>query len=142
MQWVANLQLSRYRLEQLRKHLCLPSSRSHSEHGSPHPELLRPPSVIRPVGLLGDMAAILTAARQRPPSLTDDTRPVLRSQPSLPQVGDLHQMDRLPFFLRALLASHPAAIFDTLLAKYRRSSTRQQQVPIVVASNHYHGLQR
>ena len=37
-------------------------------------------------------------------------------------------MDRLPFLRPALLASRPAAIVDTLLAKYRCSSTQQQQV--------------
>ena len=107
----------------------LASSRSHSEHASLHPELSRPPSVGRPPGgLLGDMAAIFSVARLRPPSLTDYTLPVLRSQPNLPQVGNLCQMDWLPFLRAGPLASHPVAIVDTLRTKYRRSSTRQQQV--------------
>ena len=81
----SGLQLSRYRLERLRKHLCLPSSRSHTEHASPHPESSRPPSdsAGRPVELLGDVDAVLPAARLRPPPLTDDTLPVLRSWPIL-----------------------------------------------------------
>ena len=104
---------------------------SHTEHASPHLKLLRLPSAGRPVGSLCTMAAILPPASPIPPILTDDTLPVLRGRPSLPQVGpcgDPCQMDRLPFLRRALLSCQPAEIVDTLLVKYRHSSTRQQQV--------------
>ena len=80
------------------------------------------------MGLPGPMVAPPLTAGQRPPTSADDPVPVLRTRPGLPQVGDLRTLDRLSFLRRALLASRPAEVVNTLLACYRPSSQRQQEV--------------
>ena len=80
------------------------------------------------MGLPGPMVAPSPPAGQRSPTSADDPVPILRARPGLPQVGDLCTLDRLSFLRRALLASRPAEVVDTLLACYRPSSQRQQEV--------------
>ena len=124
----SGLQLSQYRLERLRQHLRVSSSRSDSVPPTTHPRLPRSPGPGGSMGLPGPMVAPPLTTGQRPPTPTDDSVPVLRTRPGLPQVGDLRTMDRLSFLRRALLASRPPEVVDTLLACYRPSSQRQQEV--------------
>ena len=58
----------------------------------------------------------------------NDAVPILRPRPGLPQVGDFRSMDCIPFLRQAFLNSRPAAVVETLIASYRPSSQRQQEV--------------
>ena len=122
------MQLSQYRLERLRQHLCLPSGRSDPDSAATHPRLQGSPRPGGSMGPSGSMVALSPPAGQRSPPSADDPVSVLRPRPGLLQVGDLRSLDRLSFLRRALLASRPAAVVDTLLASYRPSSQRQQEV--------------
>ena len=124
----SGLQLSQYRLERLRQHLRVSSSRSDSDPPATHPRLPRSPGPGGSMGLPGPVVAPPLTTGQRPPTSADDSVPVLRTRPGLPQVGDLRTLDRLSFLRRALLASRPAEVVNTLLACYRPSSQRQQEV--------------
>ena len=124
----SGLQLSQYRLERLRQHLRVSSSRSDSDPPATHPRLPRSPDPGGSMGLPGPVVAPPLTTGQRPPTSADDSVPVLRTRPGLPQVGDLRTLDRLSFLRRALLASRPAEVVNTLLACYRPSSQRQQEV--------------
>ena len=124
----SGLQLSQYRLERLRQHLRFSSSRSDPDPAATHPRLPRSPGPGGSVGPSGSLVAPAPPADQRSPPSADDPVPVLRTRPGLPQVGDLRALDRLSFLRRALLASRPAAVVDTLLACYRPSSQCQQEV--------------
>ena len=124
----SGLQLSQYRLERLLQHLCVPSSRSDPDSADTHPQLQRSPRPGGSMGPSGPLVAPSPPAGQRSPSSADDPVPVLRPRPGLPQVGDLPSLDCLSFLRRALLASRPAAVVDMLLASYRPSSQRQQEV--------------
>ena len=124
----SGLQLSQYRLERLRQHLRVPSSRSDPDSPATHPRVPRSPGTGGSMGLPGPMVAPSPPAGQRSPTSADDPVPILRARPGLPQVGDLRTLDRLSFLRRALLASRPAEVVDTLLACYRPSSQRQQEV--------------
>ena len=124
----SGLQLSQYRLEWLRQHLCVPSGRSDPDSAATHPRLQRSPRPGGSMGPTGSLVALSPPAGQRSPPSADDPVPVLRPRPGLPQVGDLRSLDRLSFLRRALLASRPAAVVDTLLASYRPYSQRQQEV--------------
>ena len=124
----SGLQLSQYRLERLRQHLCVPSGRSAPDSAATHPRLQRSPHPGGSMGPSGSLVALSPPAGLRSPPSADDPVSVLRPRPGLPQVGDLRSLDRLSFLRRALLASRPAAVVDTLLASYRPSSQRQQEV--------------
>ena len=80
------------------------------------------------MGPTRSLVALSPPASSRPPTPADDTIPTLRTRPGLPQVGDLRTLDRISFLRRVLLTSRPAAVVDTLLASYRPSSQRQQEV--------------
>ena len=112
----SGLQLSQYRLERLRQHLRVPSSRSDPDSAATHPWLQRSPRPGGSMGPSGSMVAPSPPSGQRSPPSADNPVPVLRPRPGLPQVGDLRSLDRLSFLWRALLASHPVAVVGPLLA--------------------------
>ena len=124
----SGLQLSKFRLERLRQHLCVPTGRPDSDPAATHPRLQRPS---RPGGSLGptcSLVALSPPTGTRSPAPADDAIPILRPRPGLPQVGDLHSLDHISFLRRALLTSRPVAVVNTLLASYCSSSQRQQEV--------------
>ena len=94
----SGLQLSQYRLERLRQHLRVSSSRSDSDPPATHPRIPRSPGSGGSMGLPGPLVAPPLAAGQRSPTSADDPVPVLRTRPGLPQVGDLRTLDRLSFY--------------------------------------------
>ena len=124
----SGLQLSQFRLERLRQHLRVSASRADSHTAPTHPRLQRPSCAGGSLGPPRSLVALSPPARSGPPPSADDPVPTLRTRPGLPQVGDLRTLDRISFLRRALLASRPAAVVDTLLASYRPSSQRQQEV--------------
>ena len=124
----SGLQLSKFRLERLRQHICVSASRTASDTATTHPRLQRTSCAGGSLGPTRSLVALSPPARSGPPAPADDTIPTLRTRPGLPQVGDLRTLDRISFLRRALLASRPAAVVDTLLASYRPSSQRQQEV--------------
>ena len=124
----SGLQLSQYRLERLRQHLCVPSGWSDPDSAATHPWLQRLSRPGGSMGPTGSLVALSPPTGTRSPPSSDDPVTVLRPRPGLPQVGDLRSLDSLSFLRRALLASRPAAVVDTLLASYRPSSQRQQEV--------------
>ena len=124
----SGLQLSQFRLERLRQHLRVSASRADSHTAPTHPRLQRPSCAGSSLGPPRSLVALSPPARSGPPPSADDPIPTLRTRPGLPQVGDLRTLDRISFLRRALLASRPAAVVDTLLASYRPSSQRQQEV--------------
>ena len=81
-----------------------------------------------PLGPSSSLVSVSTAALTRPPPPLNSPLSVLRGGPGLPLVGDLRQMDRFSFLRRALLASRPAAVVDTILTCYCPSTYRQQEV--------------
>ena len=100
----SGLQLSQYRLERLRQHLRVSSSRSDSDPPATHPRVPRSPGSGGSMGLPGPVVAPPLAAGQRSPTSADDPVPVLRTRPGLPQVGDLRTLDRLSFLRRTLFS--------------------------------------
>ena len=93
----SGLQLSQYRLERLRQHLRVSSSRSDSDPPATHPRIPRSPGSGGSIGLPGPLVAPPLAAGQRSLTSEDDSVPVLRTRPGLPQVGDLRTLDCLSF---------------------------------------------
>ena len=124
----SGLQLSKFWLERLRQHLCVPASRTDSDSAATHPRLQRTSCAGGSLGPTRTLVAFSPPAGSRPPAPADDAIPTLRTRPGLPQVGDLRAMDHISFLRRALSTSCPAAVVDTLLASYRPSSQRQQEV--------------
>ena len=90
------------------------------------PSLGRSPS--SPLGTHTRPGCHFSSSRLKTTYTCGDAIPTLRTRPGLPQVGDLRAMNRIYFLHRALLTSRPAAVVDTLLASYRPSSQRQQEV--------------
>ena len=124
----SGLQLSKFRLERLRQHLCVSTGRTNPDSAATHPRLQRSSRTsgsLRPIRVL---VAVSPPAGTRPPPPADDAIPILRTRPGLPQVGDLRALDRISFLRQALLTSRPAVVIDTLLASYHLSSQRQQEV--------------
>ena len=76
----SGLQLSQYRLERLRQHLRVSSSRSDSDPPATHPRIPRSPGSGGSMGLPGPVVAPPLAAGQRPPTSADDPVPVLRDK--------------------------------------------------------------
>ena len=124
----SGLQLSKFRLELLCQHIRVSASRADSDTAPTHPRLQRTSCAGGSLGPPRSLVALSPPARSGPPTSADDPIPTLRTRPGLPQVGDLRTLDRISFLRRALLASRPAAVVDTLLASYRPSSQRQQEV--------------
>ena len=93
----SGLQLSQYRLERLRQHLCVPSGRPDPDSAATHPRLQRSPRPGGSVGPTGSLVALSPPAGTRSPPSADDPVSVLRPGPGLPQVGDLRLLDRLSF---------------------------------------------
>ena len=122
------LQLSRYRLERIRQHLRFSTNQHDTQTNSPHPQLSGTVGADCPMGPNRTLATTPPTTSKRTPTPAHSTLPDLRCRPCLPQVRDLRQMDRISFLRRALLASRPPQIVTTLLAKYRQSSQKQQQV--------------
>ena len=97
----SGLHLSQYRLERLRQHLRVSSSRSDSDPPATHPRIPRSPGYGGSMGLPGPVVAPPLAAGQRSPTSADDLVPVLQTRPGLPQVGDLRTLDRIFLFTEA-----------------------------------------
>ena len=94
----SRLQLSQYRLERLRQHRHVSSSRSDSDPPATHPRIPRSPGSGGSLGLPGPLVAPPLAAGQRSLTSADDPVPVLRTRPGLPQAGDLRTLDCLSFY--------------------------------------------
>ena len=93
----SGLQLSRYRLEQLRKHLRLPSSRSHTEPATAYPGVPQSSGLDRPLGPCDPLVSVSAAALMGSPPPQNRPISVLRGRPGLPLVGDLRQMTAFLF---------------------------------------------
>ena len=124
----SGMQLSQYRLERLREHLRIPACRVNSSSAATHPGVPGPPGPCSTLGPGSALAAVPSATCTGPPSSLGHPISILRPRPDVPQAGDIRTMDRISFLRQALLTSRPVDVVDMLLACYRSSSCRQQEV--------------
>ena len=108
--------------------LHVPACRVNSSSAATQPGVPGPPGPCCTLGPCSALAAVPSATCTGPPSSLGHPISILRPRPGVPQAGDIRTMDRISFLRQALLTSRPVDIVDTLLACYRSSSRRQQEV--------------
>ena len=124
----ADQQRSQHRLAHSREILHVPS---HQYDPSPSSQSCKGFGLRRPGCSMGSPGSVVSSpsAVISGSSLTQNhSIPGYRSGESVSQVGDIRQLDRISFLRKHLYKTHSQAVADTIIAGFRDSSLKQQEV--------------
>ena len=120
--------LSKFRLGRLQGLVSLPSYRDDPPSAPSHPRLSGHPRVDCSMATARDVVPPSVSEGTGSPTPPHDAVSTQGSGDCLARVGHLHMLDRPAFLRQVLSARYPPRVIDTLLAAFRPSSQRQQDL--------------